>query len=66
MRLAFELGIDHDFLDPEFNQYIDRIPDISALLNDDNKDTMASAGMCLASPKRKHRPSTTACLGASK
>ena len=49
---VFELGIDHKFLDPKYDQYIsslDGIPDISVLLDDDNEDPTTS--VCYAAPE---------------
>ena len=50
----FELGIDREFLDPEYDEYVrclDGIPDISVLLHDENKDPTASAAICPAAPE---------------
>ena len=47
----FEQGIDREFLDPEYHEYIrclDGIPGISVLLDDDNKDP---ATICPAAPE---------------
>ena len=49
---AFELGIDCEFLDPEYIQCIsclDGIPDISVLLDDENEDPTTS--VCSAVPE---------------
>ena len=48
------LGIDREFLNTEYDEYVrclDEIPDISVVLDDDNEDPTASATICAAAPE---------------